>query len=38
MIKSIEARITIEGEDKSFEGKDLDAVLADIDAYLVSKK
>jgi|GEM_PF-7086010 len=38
MIRTIRARITIGAEEKAFEGKDIDAVIADLDSYLVSKK
>jgi hypothetical protein len=38
MIKSIEAKIKIEGEEKTFGGDDIDKLIADIDSYLVSKK
>lgn len=38
MIKRITARIGMGGEEKAFEGEDIDALISDIDAYLVSKK
>jgi hypothetical protein len=37
MIGTLKARISIDGEEKAFEG-DVDKIIADIDAYLVSKK
>jgi len=37
MIKNIEIRIDVDGE-KTFKGKDLDAIISEIDSYLVSKK
>jgi hypothetical protein len=38
MIKDITASITIGEETKTFQGQDIDKLIADIDSYLVSKK
>jgi len=38
MIRNIRVRINIGAEEKAFEGRDIDALIADIDSYLVSRK
>lgn len=38
MIQKVEIRVSAEGEKKAFAGKSLDKLIAEMDAYLASKK
>jgi hypothetical protein len=38
MIKRINAKVNIGDEHRSFEAKDMDKIISEVDSYLVSKK